>query len=545
MRLLHTSIGEQLTLNASRRPAGLAAVFIAEGQRFTWHELDAAVSRFAAGLHAAGVRQGMSVAIWGTNTPLWLLTQLAVARLGAVLVTINPEWKAQELAYALKQSDTEVLVMQSGWEKKVHDKVIRYDYMAMIQQLCPALPAADFPALKQIIVDAGGTAAEGYLSLSDLLRNTDSPPEVAVNPQEVAMLQYTSGTTGFPKGALLTHHNVLNNALAAANHMGIQADDRICGPVPFYHCFGSILFVLGALVSGAAMIVPAPVFQAHKTLEAIQQERCTALYGVPTMFITEMGEADFDTFDLSSLRTGIMAGAPVDKELFEAVTRRMGAGGMTIAYGLTEASPVTHQTWVDDPLEKRITTVGKPLEHTRSRIVEPGTGKTLGVGEVGEIWVKGWHVMKGYYNKPEETAKAIVDNGWLRTGDLGVVDDQGYYRIVGRLKEMFIVGGHNVYPAEVEQALHSLLEAEADLLQIVGIPHPTLQEVAALVIRFKPGKMLSLQQIQERCAGKLEWPKIPRHMKVLDDFSVAMTVTGKIQKFKLVDMFRESLTQHR
>lgn len=545
MRLLHTSIGEQLTLNASRRPAGLAAVFIAEGQRFTWHELDAAVSRFAAGLHAAGVRQGMSVAIWGTNTPLWLLTQLAVARLGAVLVTINPEWKAQELAYALKQSDTEVLVMQSGWEKKVHDKVIRYDYMAMIQQLCPALPAADFPALNQIIVDAGGTAAEGYLSLSDLLRNTDSPPEVAVNPQEVAMLQYTSGTTGFPKGALLTHHNVLNNALAAANHMGIQADDRICGPVPFYHCFGSILFVLGALVSGAAMIVPAPVFQAHKTLEAIQQERCTALYGVPTMFITEMGEADFDTFDLSSLRTGIMAGAPVDKELFEAVTRRMGAGGMTIAYGLTEASPVTHQTWVDDPLEKRITTVGKPLEHTRSRIVEPGTGKTLGVGEVGEIWVKGWHVMKGYYNKPEETAKAIVDNGWLRTGDLGVVDDQGYYRIVGRLKEMFIVGGHNVYPAEVEQALHSLLEAEADLLQIVGIPHPTLQEVAALVIRFKPGKMLSLQQIQERCAGKLEWPKIPRHMKVLDDFSVAMTVTGKIQKFKLVDMFRESLTQHR
>lgn len=545
MRLLHTSIGEQLTLNASRRPAGLAAVFIAEGQRFTWRELDAAVSRFAAGLHAAGVRQGMSVAIWGTNTPLWLLTQLAVARLGAVLVTINPEWKAQELAYALKQSDTEVLVMQSGWEKKVHDKVIRYDYMAMIQQLCPALPAADFPALKQIIVDAGGTAAEGYLSLSDMLRNTDSPPEVAVNPQEVAMLQYTSGTTGFPKGALLTHHNVLNNALAAANHMGIQADDRICGPVPFYHCFGSILFVLGALVSGAAMIVPAPVFQAHKTLEAIQQERCTALYGVPTMFITEMGEADFDTFDLSSLRTGIMAGAPVDKELFEAVTRRMGAGGMTIAYGLTEASPVTHQTWVDDPLEKRITTVGKPLEHTRSRIVEPGTGKTLGVGEVGEIWVKGWHVMKGYYNKPEETAKAIVDNGWLRTGDLGVVDDQGYYRIVGRLKEMFIVGGHNVYPAEVEQALHSLLEAEADLLQIVGIPHPTLQEVAALVIRFKPGKMLSLQQIQERCAGKLEWPKIPRHMKVLDDFSVAMTVTGKIQKFKLVEMFRESLTQHR
>jgi fatty-acyl-CoA synthase len=541
MRLTHTTIGEQLTQNARQRPAGLAAVFVTEGQRFTWRELDVAVSRFAAGLHAAGVRQGMPVAIWGTNTPLWLLTQLAVARLGAVLVTINPEWQEQELAYALKQSDTEVLVMQSGWEKKLRDKVIRYDYMAMIQQLCPALPAAGFPALKQIIVDAEGMAAEGYLTLSDMLRNAESPPNVTVNPDDIALLQYTSGTTGFPKGALLTHHNVLNNALAAANHMGIEADDRICGPVPFYHCCGSILFVLGALVSGAAMVVPAPVFQAHKTLEAIQGERCTALYGVPTMFITEMGEADFEAFDLSSLRTGIMAGAPVDKELFEAVTRRMGAGGMTIAYGLTEASPVTHQTWIADPLDKRITTVGKPLEHTLSRIVDPGTGKTLGVGEVGEIWVKGWHVMKGYYHKPEETAKAIVDDGWLRTGDLGVVDDQGYYRIVGRLKEMFIVGGHNVYPAEVEQALHSLLEAEAELLQIVGVPHPTLQEVAALVIRFKPGKMLSLQQIQERCAGKLEWPKIPRHMKVIDDFSVAMTVTGKIQKFKLVDMFREAL----
>lgn len=547
MELKHITIGAQLRQNARRLPEGEAAVFTDAQTRYTWNSLNAEVDRMAKGLMALGVRHGDHVAIWGTNVPVWLLTQLAVARIGAVLVTINPEWRQQELQYALSQSDTRVLVMIPGWEKTIKNKTIRYDYLAMIQEVCPALPCAEhFPELQHIVVAGKAPAAAGFLTLEDCLHRGASVSDAALHaaeaevaPEDVVLLQYTSGTTGFPKGAMLTHFNVINNAYAAADHMGVHEDDRICGPVPFYHCFGSILFVLGAMVSGAAMVVPAPMFNAHKTLEAVESEKCTALYGVPTMFIAEMEEIDFDAFNLRSLRTGIMAGAPVDKQLYESVTQRMGAREMTIAYGLTEASPVTHQTWIVDPVEKRITTVGRPVEHTQARIVDPGTFKTLGAGEVGEIWVKGWHVMKGYYKKPDETAKAIVEDGWLRSGDLGVMDENGYYRIVGRLKEMFIVGGHNVYPAEVEQALHTLLDDKVDMLQVVGVPHPKLQEVAALVVKLQPGKYLTLEEVQQRCDGNLEWPKIPRYLKVLDDFSVAMTVTGKIQKFKLSELLKQ------
>lgn len=547
MELKHITIGAQLRQNARRLPEGEAAVFTDAQTRYTWNSLNAEVDRMAKGLMALGVRHGDHVAIWGTNVPVWLLTQLAVARIGAVLVTINPEWRQQELQYALSQSDTRVLVMIPGWEKTIKNKTIRYDYLAMIQEVCPALPCAEhFPELQHVVVAGKAPAAAGFLTLEDCLHRGASVSDAALHaaeaevaPEDVVLLQYTSGTTGFPKGAMLTHFNVINNAYAAADHMGVHEDDRICGPVPFYHCFGSILFVLGAMVSGAAMVVPAPMFNAHKTLEAVESEKCTALYGVPTMFIAEMEEIDFDAFNLRSLRTGIMAGAPVDKQLYESVTQRMGAREMTIAYGLTEASPVTHQTWIVDPVEKRITTVGRPVEHTQARIVDPGTFKTLGAGEVGEIWVKGWHVMKGYYKKPDETAKAIVEDGWLRSGDLGVMDENGYYRIVGRLKEMFIVGGHNVYPAEVEQALHTLLDDKVDMLQVVGVPHPKLQEVAALVVKLQPGKYLTLEEVQQRCDGNLEWPKIPRYLKVLDDFSVAMTVTGKIQKFKLSELLKQ------
>ncbi len=547
MELKHITIGAQLRLNAAQYPEQEAAVFTDAQTRYTWKSLDAEVDRLAKGLIALGVRHGDHVAIWGTNVPVWLLTQMAVARLGAILVTINPEWKEQELKYALSQSDTRVLIMIPGWEKTIKNKVIRYDYLSMIHAVCPALPCAEmFPELQHVVVAGATPDAGGFITWEECLRRGESVADATlkfmeseVQPDDVVLLQYTSGTTGFPKGAMLTHFNVINNALAAADHMGIHEQDRICGPVPFYHCFGSILFVLGATVSGAAMVVPAPMFHAHKTLEAVESEKCTALYGVPTMFIAEMEEIDFDAFNLRTLRTGIMAGAPVDKELYEAVTQRMGAREMTIAYGLTEASPVTHQTWIVDPLEKRITTVGRPVEHTQSRIVDPGTFRTLGVGEVGEIWVKGWHVMKGYYKKPEETAKSIVEDGWLRTGDLGVMDENGYYRIVGRLKEMFIVGGHNVYPAEVEQSLHTLLDDRVEMLQVVGVPHPKLQEVGALVVKLKPGKNLTLEEVQQACDGKLEWPKIPRYLKIMDDFSVAMTVTGKIQKFKLTDLLKK------
>jgi fatty-acyl-CoA synthase len=346
------------------------------------------------------------------------------------------------------------------------------------------------------------------------------------------LIQYTSGTTGYPKGAMLTHYNVLNNARVAAHNLRMTADDRLCGPVPFYHCFGSIMVNLLGLVSGATIVLPSDHFNAHETLQAVDAEKCTVLHGVPTMFIGELDDADFDAHDLTSLRTGIMAGAPCPAELLQAVRTRMGADGMTIAYGLTEASPLTHQTLPDDPVEKRIGTVGRPIAHTEAKVVDPTTFSPVAQGEVGEIWVKGFHVMKGYYNNPEKTAEAIID-GWLRSGDLGFVDGDGYYHIVGRLKEMFIVGGHNVYPAEVEQSIQSLFPDDVEMVQALGLPHEKLQEVCAVVIKKLTGSTLDAGQIKARCQETMEWPKVPRYVEFKDDFSDVSTVTGKIQKFKL------------
>ena len=356
------------------------------------------------------------------------------------------------------------------------------------------------------------------------------------------MIQYTSGTTGFPKGAMLTHNNIINNARAAAYNIHLTNQDKLCGPVPYYHCFGSILVNMTCLVSGATMVIPSAHFDPHETLQAIEAEKCTALHGVPTMFLGELDDVDFGSFDLSSLRTGIIAGAPVDKELMEAIENKMKAKSMTIGYGLTEASPLTHQTLPEDVLERRVSTVGKPIPHTFSKIVDPESGLEKPVGEVGEIWVKGYHVMKGYYKKPAETNEAIID-GWLRTGDLGVKDKQGYYKIVGRLKNLIIVGGHNVYPAEVEQQIHSLLQDKIELIQVIGIPHPKLQEVVGVVIKCLPGEYLTMQELKSHLEGKLEWPKIPRHLVILDDFSPYMTVTGKLQKFKLKKLFQNEFSQ--
>jgi fatty-acyl-CoA synthase len=548
MKLLKDTIGALLERNAQQWPNAGAAIFCETNTRWTWAELNQQVNAVAKGFLALGIQKGGHVAIWATNVPAWLLTQLAAARIGAVLVTINPEWKHKELEYALAQSDTNLLVMIPGFQKTVKGKVFDYDYLGMFNELCASLPCPDkFPALKNVVVATdkpvnGLTNWPQFIELGKMVADSTLNWAAAqATCHDTAVIQYTSGTTGFPKGTMLSHYNIVNNALAVCDHMGLNTEDRLCAPVPFYHCFGSILANLGCLVSGATLVVPGPMFNSHLTLEAVQNEHCTVLYGVPTMFLAELEEIDFDQFDLHSLRTGIMAGAPVDKELFEAVAQKMGARQMTIAYGLTEASPVTHQTVVTDPIEQRITTVGRPIEHTEARIVDPNTLETLPPGMVGEIWVKGFHVMSGYYKKPLETANAIVENGWLRSGDLGVMDENGFYRIVGRLKEMLIVGGHNVYPAEVEQALHSLLDDKVEIAQVVAVPHPKLQEVVGLAVKCLPGKTLTLKEVQERCEGKLEWSKIPRHLLVMDDFSKAMTVTGKIQKFKLAALFAEAV----
>ncbi|NNC86721.1 MAG: AMP-binding protein [Bacteroidia bacterium] len=555
MDLIHKTIGTLLFENASKYENNGAVVYHDQKLRYTWGELNTLVKQTAKAFISLGIKKGDHIAIWGTNIPEWLLTQLATAKIGAVLVTINPEWKQEEIKYALAQSDTNYLVMIPGFEKKSKSKTHYYDYLSIIKNLCPEFskntpnPTCNaFPKLKQVILVSDKEEPDMLLwsnfiarakSISDNdLKNTADK----VHANDTAMIQYTSGTTGFPKGAMLSHFNIVNNALAAIEHMQVNEQDKICGPVPYYHCFGSILVNLCSVLSGACMVIPSETFSAHKTLEAVASEKCTVLYGVPTMFIAELDDLDIESFQINTLRTGIMAGAPVERELIEAVSEKMGAKEMTIAYGLTETSPVTHQTERNDSIDKRINSIGKPIQHTESKIVDPKTLEDLGVNEVGEIWVKGFHVMQGYYNKPEETQDAIV-NGWLRTGDLGTVDGDNYYKVVGRLKELILVGGHNVYPAEVEQTLHSLLSDKVEQLQVVGVPHPKLQEVVALVVQCLPGKSITLEEVKQRCEATMEWPKIPKYVMAVKDFSMAMTVTGKIQKFKLRDMIMEKFQQ--
>lgn len=557
MELINRTIGQFLEENAIKYPNHEAVVYVDDNLRYSWSDLKRLVDQTAKAFISLGVRRGENIAIWGTNKLEWLLTQLASARIGAALVTVNPEWKASEVAYALKQSDSKVLVMMEGFEKKSGDKIHRYEYLKILNEACPELNEVgssnlninQFPELRYIVLITKNPQPPFWaLSWQDFVIRGSQVSENdfqniinAVSPQDVCLIQYTSGTTGFPKGAMLTHFNIVNNARDGAQNMELTYQDRVCIPVPYYHCFGTVLGNMVCITSAATMVVPAEHFNARKTLIAVEKEKCTALHGVPSMFINELNDPEFHKFNLSSLRTGIMAGAPCPIELMEDVVYKMGAKKITIVYGLTEASPITHQTRPDDSIERRVSTVGKPLDNVQAKIVDPITEKELGIGEVGEIWVKGYNVMKGYYKKPEETAKAIVKDGWLRTGDLGTRDKDNYYKIVGRYKDMVIVGGHNVYPAEVEQTLLSLFEDEIMEIHVVGVPHKVLQEVVAAVIKLKPGKTLTLDEIKARCDGKVEWSKIPRYVKFVDNFSMAMTVTGKIQKFKLKELLIKEL----
>lgn len=557
MSLINRTIGNLLEENALQYPNHEAVVYVDENIRYTWSELKNLVDQAAKAFIGLGVKRGEHIAVWGTNKPEWLITQFAAARIGAALVTVNPEWKASEVDYAVKQSDSKVLVMIEGFEKKSGDKLHRYDYLKILTEACPEMINSDstnlnltkFPALKNVVLITHNKNPypwtlrwKDFVKLGDVVdATTFSKVKNSVDPQDVCLIQYTSGTTGFPKGAMLTHYNVVNNGRDGAKNMELTHPDRVCIPVPYYHCFGTVLGNLVCLTAGATMVVPTEHFNAHKTLIAVDKEKCTALHGVPSMFINELHDPEFSKFNLKTLRTGIMAGAPCPIELMEDVVHKMGAKKITIVYGLTEASPITHQTRSDDSIERRVSTVGKPLDDVQAKIVDPITERELGIGEVGEIWVKGYNVMKGYYKKPEETQKAIVKDGWLRTGDLGTKDKEDYYKIVGRYKDMVIIGGHNVYPAEVEQTLLSLFEDEIMEIHVVGVPHKVLQEVLAAVIKLKPGKTLTHDDIKKRCDGRVEWSKIPRYVKFVDNFAMAMTVTGKIQKFKLKDLLIKEL----
>jgi fatty-acyl-CoA synthase len=518
-------------------------VFFDLAARMTWAEFDREVDVVARSLLALGFEPGDHFGVWATNVPEWVILQFATARIGVVLVNINPSYRTSELKYALRQSDVRGLALIDTFKSS--------NFFDMLNKACPELASsvpgelksAEFPKL-QWVVSLRGNRPAGALSWNDLRARADNVSdgrveEVAgsLSPSDAVNIQYTSGTTGQPKGAMLSHRNLLLNAFYAGDFQRITPADRICIPVPLYHCFGCVLGTLCCAVHGSAMIFPAEAFQAGPTLAAIEQERCTAIYGVPTMFIAQFEHEDYPGRDLSSLRTGIMAGSPCPIELMKRVTQEMGASEITIGYGQTEASPLITQTRTDDPIELRVGTVGRPIPGFEVKIVDIETGKDLGDGQPGELCGRGHGVMLGYYNMPEKTSEAIDSEGWLHTGDLALREPNGYYRITGRLRDMIIRGGENVYPREVEERLHQHPAVED--VQVVGIPNLRLSEEVLAWVKLKKGQTATEDELREFCRAALAHFKVPRYWKFVDGFPT--TVTGKIQKFKIREQAIEEL----
>lgn len=529
------TIAEVLRQTASNHAERDALAFPKLSLRWTWRELQHEVDAAAAGLLAMGIEKGQHVALWATNVPQWVVLQYATARIGAVLVTINPAYRPFELEYVLRQSDAVALFLV--------DRFKASDYFAMLHQVCPQLSRAkpgnlqsyEFPHLKHVI-SLRGESPPGAISWDEMIeggkqvaaRDVDRA-EAALQPNEKINIQYTSGTTGFPKAATLSHRNLLLNAFYVGQCQRLSEQDRICIPVPFYHCFGCVLGTLCGLVYGSAMISPAEYFHAGDTLNAIETERCTSLYGVPTMFIAQLEHKRFAECDTSNLRTGIMAGSPCPIEVMRKVIDRMGASEITIAYGQTEASPVITQTRTDDPLELRVETVGRPLPGVEVKIVDPITRETVGDEQQGELCTRGHVVMIGYYNNEEATAAAIDQQGWLHTGDLAVRTPNGYYRITGRIKDMVIRGGENIFPREIEEFLFT--HPDIEQAAVVGLPDEKYGEELCAWIKPKAGAVLSEKEVREFCRGQLAHYKVPKYVSFVDEFP--QTVTGKIQKFKI------------
>ena len=533
--LIGRCIGQVLDDTADKYPERDALVVKHENRRFTYRQLKQEVEVAARGLLSLGIRKGDRIGIWSTNSSEWVITQFATAKIGAILVNINPLNRAFELKHVLQQSECQALLLIDGFRDA--------NYVSIFREICPELESSapgdlqstNLPGLRTIIF-IGNSVAAGMFSWEELLRRGQTTSLEGLRQRESELefddpinIQYTSGTTGLPKGAMLSHHNIVNNAQFIAAALRLSPEDRLCIPVPFYHCFGMVLGNMACVVSGATMVVPAAYFDPEATLRAIHEEKCTALHGVPTMFIAELSSPNFKDFDLSSLRTGIMSGSPCPIEVMRRVVKEMNCRELTIAYGQTEASPVITQTTTDDPIEVRVTTVGKALPHTEIKIIDPVSGKVTPRGVAGELCTRGYLVMKGYYRNPEATSKAIDDDGWLHTGDLAVLDDRGYFKIVGRSKDMVIRGGENIYPREIEEFLFScpgILD-----VQIVGVPDSKYGETVAAWVKLKPGAALTLEDLKKFCKGKIAEYKIPRYLRVTDDFP--MTVSGKIQKFKL------------
>jgi fatty-acyl-CoA synthase len=532
------TFSEVLDATAERHGGCDALVFPWLGYRRNYAEFRGDVRRAARALMALGVQRGEHVGIWATNWPQWVVTQFATARIGAVLVNVNPAYRALELEYVLQQADITTLVLTDRYKTS--------DYFALLKEICPEvervvseeLQVERCPRLHRVI-SIKETKPPGALAWGEFLARAERITEeeldrrsAEVSAADVVNIQYTSGTTGFPKGAMLTHRNLLMNAYYVGQRMAFTESDRLCIPVPFYHCFGCVMGTLMCAIRGAAMVVAAESFDPLATLEAIQGERCTGLYGVPTMFIAELNHPRFGEFDLASLRTGVMAGSPCPIEVMRAVGERMGAREMTIGYGLTEASPILSQTATTDDLDHRVATVGRRIPGVEVRVVAPGTSEPLPPGQPGELIARSHGVMKGYYNKPAETAAAFTPDGWLRSGDLGHETPDGYYRITGRIKDMIIRGGENVYPREIEEYLH-MHPAVLDV-QVVGLPDERFGEEICAWVRLRPGEKLAEEDLKEFCRGRIAHYKVPRYVVFVNDFPT--TVTGKVQKYRLREL---------
>jgi fatty-acyl-CoA synthase len=538
--LQELTLGQILDRTVTRYPDNEAVVYVDRDFRLTYREFGELVDRLARGLMSMGVQQGEKVAVWATNIPYWVALQFATAKMGAVLLTVNTNYRSTELAYVLEQSESENLFLIDGYQD--------IDYLQTVYELVPELKTQErgrlasprFPRLKRVCF-LGMEKHRGMYSIPEVLAlaaMTDEDDYRArqerLDPHDVVNMQYTSGTTGFPKGVMLTHYNIGNNGYWIGANQRFGPADRVCLPVPLFHCFGCVLGVLAAVNHGSTLVI-LEGFDPVQAMTAVEQERCTALYGVPTMFIAILDHTLFSKFRFDSLRTGIMAGSPCPVQVMRQVIDKMYMKEITICYGLTEASPVITQTLIEDDIRRRTETVGRAMPCIEVKVVDPKSGQAVPAGVQGEVCCRGYNVMKGYYRMPEATAKTIDAEGWLHSGDLGVLDADGYLAITGRLKDMIIRGGENIYPREIEEYLFKL-EGVADV-QVVGVPSSKYGEEVGAFVRLKQNAALTEQDVKDYCRGRISRYKIPRHVAFVDRYP--MTASGKIQKYKLVEMSRQ------
>lgn len=540
--LIDQTIGDVLQATVDRWPDKEAIVVCHQGIRWTYRQFGNAVDEFAAGLLALDLKPGDRIGIWSPNNIEWVIAQFATAKAGLILVNINPAYRKAELSYTLQKTACKALILASEFKTS--------NYVSMLLDIAPEisdclpgkLAIADLPELRSLIV-IGDESPAGMYCFDEIaaMAPADAAQQLsgrrhAARPDDAINIQFTSGTTGLPKGATLTHFNVINNGYFTGEAMKLTENDRLCIPVPLYHCFGMVLGVLACVTHGATMVFPSEAFEAGAVLEAVSNESCTALHGVPTMFIAELEHADFPTFDLSSLRTGIMAGAPCPIEVMRKVISEMNMAEVTIAYGMTETSPVSFQSATDDPLEKRVSTVGRIHPHVEVKIID-SSGDTVPRGVSGELCTRGYSVMSGYWGEEEKTKEGIDMDGWMHTGDLAVIDEEGYCDIVGRVKDMIIRGGENIYPREIEEYLfrHPKIQQAA----VFGIPDERFGEAVVAWVSLKEGETADEAEIREYCSEQIAYYKVPKHIVIVDEFP--LTVTGKIQKFVMREKTMESI----